>query len=205
MADADLTRRGLLGGLAMVSRLIDPKRHIERAVDQQHGVPTQRELSRQIDQARKIDAEFSRTQNYIYHETIDWFLPNVPANTATPMKLIFATSTTAVTLAIQTLHFGRPAKVTSVRLISNGDVAAGTAKPKIGIDESGVITYYEIDGCTLDASVYPSGNVHVFPWDAAPEISSDGIFGVDVLTDAAFSPATCDMKCYVTLGYEEWI
>lgn len=202
--NADLTRRGFLGGLAMVNRLIDPTRHNERAVDERHGVVTQRELSRQLDTNRKLDAELSRTQTYIYHETIDWYLPNVPANATTAMKLLFALSTTTISLGLLNIHFGRPAKVTSVRLMSLGDVTAGTAIPRLGIDEGGVITYYTADDCELNATtIY--GAVQTFPWDDAPEISSAGKLYVDVVTDAAFLPITADMKAYVTLGYEEWI
>ncbi len=189
----------------MVSRLIDPTHDLERAADAQHGVATMGDLRRQVEQGQKLDAEFSRTQTYLYHETVEFYLHDVPANATTAMRQLFLLSTTTLRADVVVLHFGRPGKIISIRLMTNADITAGTATPRITIDDGAFSTAYDITGCELNATTFASGNVHVFPWDTAPEFSSNDVMQVLITTDVAFLPITADMKCYVTMGYTDWI
>lgn len=197
----------------MIGRLIDPTQHNERAVDEQHGVVTQRELSRQIDQGRKTDAELSRTQQIILPESIEVHCPNPVANTADQtMFHLVATGTTTMTLAGLAPRVSQQCRITHLRLLSSNYVTAGTIVPLIEITEpdGSASVKYTFSECQLDTGLDDYGNPIAsksafFQWDVAIQLAKGETWVLRLTTSAGYLPITNDYKAIITFSVGDWI
>ena len=198
------TRRVLLGGTAM-SRFIDPIRHIERATDEQHGVLTSRELSRQIDQGRKIDAQSDRTQRFIVMETIEVHCPNPAAAATTSFGHLIATSSTGLILSNLNPDVSQQCRLLYLRIMADGSVTGGTITPVFDVyDGLGGITSYQIDECELSTAV-PIVKSVMFDWPIAIQLAKGDAWSLSVVSSAGYTPVALDYKALLTFGFEQWI
>jgi len=207
MVGTTWSRRAVIGGggLGMVSRLIDPTRDIERAADAQHGVITQRELRREIDQAGKLDAQSDRTQRTFTFETLSRYFFDVPSNTDSIMGDIMVDSASTITLMTITDDVPLQCRIAVLRVKSTANVSAGTLIPVVRVYEDGVPVDYAFDTCELSAGDHSRRNSAVFDWPSAIQIAKNNAWQIIARTDAAFVATTADVKVDITFQYEQWI
>lgn len=179
-------------------RLIDPVQDAELHMQRRHGVKSQAELVREIEQARRA----GDTERVLLTDTLTWYRANIGASGDAAYQLRIGTPSSDSAWAMTNLPLAMPAafRIVGGAMWSSEARTGGTATLRIRVTESGTSTDYDFADVVLNATT--TQTVSRVWWSSAPRGASGATLEARIVTAGTWAPTTADMGVRVIVAYD---